>query len=102
MSLENSSQSLSELLKLDTAQKVKFSIQDFISKCDQIRTADLDTFTEEVLNRKLHLLCSENSNLHQSKVPSLMEVECLFLFGESYVSILYRNPRYIKSFESLI
>ena len=33
-----------------TAQKMKFSIKDFFSKCDQIRSADLVTFTEEILN----------------------------------------------------
>ena len=38
-----------------TAQKTKFSIKDFFSKCDQIRRffADLVTFTEEILNGKL-------------------------------------------------
>ena len=42
-----------------TAQKMQFSIKGFFSKCDQIRsTADLVTFTEETLNRKLHFLCS--------------------------------------------
>ena len=30
---------------------MKFSIKDFFSKCDQVRrTADLVTFTEEILN----------------------------------------------------
>ena len=38
----------------DIAQKMKFSIKDFFSKCDQ----DLVTFTEEILNGKLHFLCS--------------------------------------------
>ena len=34
---------------------MKFSIKDFFSKCDQIRrTADTVTFTEEILNGKLH------------------------------------------------
>ena len=32
-----------------TAQKMMFSIEDFFSKCDQIRT-----FTEEILKGKLH------------------------------------------------
>ena len=36
-----------------TAQKMKFSMKDFFSKCEQIRTADLVTFTEEILIRKL-------------------------------------------------
>ena len=51
----------------NTVQKLKFSIKDFFSKCDQIcsllqETADLVTFTEEILNGKLHLLCSEKSD----------------------------------------
>ena len=42
-----------------TAQKMKFSIKDFFSKCDQIRRV---TFTEEILNGKLHFLCSVSIN----------------------------------------
>ena len=38
-----------------TAQKMKSSIKDFFSKCFH---ADLVTFTEEILNGKLHFLCS--------------------------------------------
>ena len=43
-----------------TAQKIKFSIKDFFSKCDQMQQfpADLVTFTEETLNGKFHFLCS--------------------------------------------
>ena len=39
-----------------TVQKKKFSIKDFFGKCDQIRrnSADLVTFTKEILNGKLH------------------------------------------------
>ena len=38
---------------------MKFSIIDFLSKCDQIqKTSDLVTFTEEILKGKLHFLCS--------------------------------------------
>ena len=36
---------------------MKFSIKDFFSKCDQ------STFTEEILNGKLHFLSSEYSEL---------------------------------------
>ena len=43
--------------KTNTAQKMKFSIKDFFSKCD-LETADLATFTEEIYNEKLHFLCS--------------------------------------------
>ena len=51
----------------DTAQKMKFFNKDFFSKCDQIRrflriwrqkSADLVTFTEDILNGKLQFLCS--------------------------------------------
>ena len=39
----------------DTAQKMKFFIKDFFNKCDRIRSfLDLDAFTEEILNGKLH------------------------------------------------
>ena len=43
-----------------TAQKMNYSTKGFFSKCDQIHIffADLTTFTEEILNRKVHLLCS--------------------------------------------
>ena len=36
------------------AQKMKLSVKGFFSKCDH---ADLVTFTEEILNRKLRFLC---------------------------------------------
>ena len=36
---------------------MKFSIMDFFSKCDQIRS--FLTFTEEILNRKLHFFWSD-------------------------------------------
>ena len=39
----------------NTAQKMKFSIKDFLSKCDH---ADLVTFTEEILNGNFISLCS--------------------------------------------
>ena len=43
----------------NTEQKVKTSIQDFFSKCDQIQfPADLVRFTKEINNGKLHFLCS--------------------------------------------
>ena len=69
-------------LILETAHKMKSFIKYFFSKCEQIRryhieisllicranhwtdfyiiTADLVTFTEEILNGKLHFLCSES------------------------------------------
>ena len=42
-----------------TAQKMKFSIENFFSKCDQVRTADLVIFVKEILNGKLHFLGKE-------------------------------------------
>ena len=39
-----------------TSQKMKFSIKDFFSKCDQI------IFTEEILNWKLHFLFSGDTD----------------------------------------
>ena len=43
-----------------TAQKMKFSIKYFFSKCDQIcRKLDLVRFTEEIFKGKLYFLCSE-------------------------------------------
>ena len=44
----------------DTTQKMKFSIKDFFSKCDQICK-----YTEEILNGKLHFLCSVKKPLAQ-------------------------------------
>ena len=38
---------------------MKFSINDFFSKCDKF-PADLVTLTEEIFKGKLHFLCSEN------------------------------------------
>ena len=42
----------------ETVQRMKFSIKYFFSKCDQNLqfSADLFTFTEEILNGKLHFL----------------------------------------------
>ena len=46
-----------DLIPRFTAQKMKFSIKHFFSKCVQIRRNF--TFTEEILNGKLHFLCSD-------------------------------------------
>ena len=42
-----------------TAQYMNSSIKDFFSKCDQKETADFVTFTEEILNGRVHFMCSE-------------------------------------------
>ena len=42
-----------------TTQKMMFSIKDLNSNCERIQfPANLVTFTDEILNRKLHFLCS--------------------------------------------
>ena len=42
-----------------TAQKNKFSIKSFFTKFENPQeTADLVTFTQEILNGKLHFLCN--------------------------------------------
>ena len=47
-----------------TAQKLKFSIKDFCGLCEPNPQfpADLVTLTEEILNVKLHFLCSDIQN----------------------------------------
>ena len=40
-----------------TAQKMKFYIEDFFNKCDQISRSHLVTFPEEILSEKLHYMC---------------------------------------------
>ena len=59
--VNNSQGNLIPLFKWRTAEKLKFSIKDFCSKCAQIRRKlpILVTFTEGVLNGKLHFLCSD-------------------------------------------
>ena len=51
---------LAKYTRTDTAQEMNFSIAIFFSKCDPQETVDLVTFTEEILNEKLHFLCSVN------------------------------------------
>ena len=57
----------------DTAQKMKSSVKDFFGKCDQIRKK-LKKFTEEILNRKLHFLCSDRwlRNPQESLMESII------------------------------
>ena len=60
--------------KYYTAQKMKFSIKNFFSKCDQIRRKlqIFVSFTEEILNEKLHFLCSVNaSSLIQKQAKTI-------------------------------
>ena len=66
--------SLGLRLLISTAQKMKFPIKDFFSKCDQI--LDLVIFAEEILNGELDFLCSDclvfgNAGLEEIKGYSL-------------------------------
>ena len=75
-----------------TAQKMKLSIKDFFSKCDQIRTKLLVTFSEEILNRKLHFWCSEPCSflwisshfLKKSIIEDLIFTRCYQKITKSY------------------
>ena len=59
MSLKPDKKAHNGVIKVDTEQKLKFSIKYFFSRYDQIRNfCDLVTFTEEILNGKLHFLYS--------------------------------------------
>ena len=48
-----------------TEQKIKFAINDFFSKCDQIRI----TFTDHILREKRHFLCSVNVKSQGTAAP---------------------------------
>ena len=69
------------------SQKMKFSIKDFFSKCDQIqRKLRIFTFTEEILDGKLQFLCSvENVNLSH-----FYPYELFFLLLLNCYSLNYR------------
>ena len=57
------------------AQKMKFSIKDFFSKCDQICSSwrfHVFTFTEKIFNGKLHFV-----QCQMSKDSSLERLTCL-------------------------
>ena len=47
------------ILIIFTPQKMNFSIKDFFSKCvAKSAITDTITFTDEILNEKLHFFCS--------------------------------------------
>ena len=52
---------------------MNFFIQDFFSKCDQIRS-----FTEEILNEKLHFLCSDYCDYVSVKLKYLSSCDYIF------------------------
>ena len=57
---DRNTRKICEIGKRFTTHKMKFFIKNFFSKCwsKLQETADLVTFTEEILNGKLHFLCS--------------------------------------------
>ena len=61
-----------------TAQKIKFSIKVFFSKCDQIRSfqwVDMVTFTDEILYGKLHFWCSSGEWVAQNSFNIDIDVQ---------------------------
>ena len=52
-----------------TAQKMKFAIKDFFSKCDQIRS---------ILNGKLHFFCSDTFLFQEAREYLLLSNELTF------------------------
>ena len=63
-------------------KKEKFSIKDFFSKCDP---ADMVTFTEEILDGKLHFLCSRKFANWKNYLLIFAECTCDSL-NESLIS----------------
>ena len=65
--------SLITILKINACKnyctKDEVFIKDFFSQCDQIPhfSADWVSFTEEILNEKLHFLCSQHLHEHCSR-----------------------------------
>ena len=83
-----------------TAQKIKFSIKEFFSKCDQICSflwADLLTFSEEI-----YLLKERNRFLHLLKEKFTCKSQLAFSFSHwetltgvtTKPSCLHRNLRF--------
>ena len=69
----------------NTSQKMKFSVKDFFSKCDQIRSKPV-TFTEEILNGKLYFSCSvmEGKRLFFEVIISSREyIKCIWCLNDT-------------------
>ena len=64
-----------------TAQKMKFSIKDFFSKCDKNRSLlrIWSTFTEEILNGNLHFLSSVKPRLRSFSLKQHSELYILLV-----------------------
>ena len=83
-----------------TAQKMKFSIKDFFSKCDQIRRKLLVTFTEEILNGKLHFLCSviliTDNTISKRRRVVVFLIELFFITSKIPICCLTCTERYLR------
>ena len=57
---------------------MKLSIKDFFSECDEFRCfADLVKSTEEILNEKLHFLCSVLEKIGKGKAQKSFKTSCI-------------------------
>ena len=56
--------------------KIKFSYEDFLSKGEE--TADLVTFTGEILNEKLHFLCDDISRVFLVSLLNVLTAAFLY------------------------
>ena len=75
---------------------MKFSINDFFSKCDQICSflqfpADLVTFPEEILNGKLHFL-----PWHQNLAAASVHVIVFMYKWQESFFLDFRNSFYMR------
>ena len=88
------------LTRKDTTQKMKFSIKDFFSKYDQIRSfpPDLVTFTEEIFYGKLHFLCSDRISYGYQDY----QINRKNLFIYSIMTIAYTITAVLQNFITVI
>ena len=66
-----------------TAQKIKFFIKDFFTKCKQIRR---NLFTEEILNGKFHFFCAVD---HELIIKSFLIVGGMKIYGEQTFLLIF-------------
>ena len=88
---------------LHTAQKMRFFIKDFFSKCDQNRS-----FTGEILNGKFHFLWSESSISQQNskRLNFLYKFHAVcdnsFLLKRAVFLTIFRHTWYMNRILSLL
>ena len=77
---------------------MKFSIKDSFSKCDQNPQfpAELVTFTEEILNGKLHFLCSPNFQQIKVTIILISHINIFPLF--IFLQIFFKSSNSIHFF----